>query len=535
MKQLICIALLLALTVCAVAEEDLALDMSAAEDISIELDAEDAPLVIAPEEDLLLPEDIGLELSGGDLEPEAEGLTANASEATGTAANGVTYAHNWFDICDAQDGDTIILSPIKGYLQQIGDPAHFKGKDITLDMDGRDIGGASLYTTILYVNKGGELTIAGDGAIWLGKDAVFVEKGGALTLGTAGVGIKIADCSNGVYNSGDFLMTSGSITKCDRGVNNLGGAFVIKGEYPVSITGNKQGVVTYFSDAALTVSGDVKITGNSECDVLLMKDQVVAVGGPLTRRSRIGVTLSDTNLPAADKAVVVTRGLKGNGTANNFVVWGGYEKRINDDGELEVALKATGDPTLPAAPDYTLFSKLAACGNKALKLSWTRVDGAEGYDVFFGKCGGDYKKVTVKNGLSYKLSGLKKAATYRAYVKAWEKVGGKKRVIGEASPTVCAITGGYTKKACNPKAVKLNRTSLKLAVGKSGRIKASVTGVKAHREVLRHGALVRFYSSNANVATVTGNGKVMAMAAGKCTIWAVASNGVRTSVKVTVK
>ena len=60
-------------------------------------------------------------------------------------------------------------------------------------------------------------------------------------------------------------------------------------------------------------------------------------------------------------------------------------------------------------------------------------------------------------------------------------------------------------------------------------------GVKSGKKVLAHVRKVRYYSSNVNVATVNKNGKVKATGRGSCTIWAIANNGVRTSVKVTVK
>ena len=157
------------------------------------------------------------------------------------------------------------------------------------------------------------------------------------------------------------------------------------------------------------------------------------------------------------------------------------------------------------------------------------------WSLYGGFVRGDESLDDAANRTLYELTGLKKAATYRAYVKAWEKAGGKKRYIGEASPTVSAITGGYTKSRCNPKAVTVKKPALSLKVGKTAAIKATVKGVKAHREVLSRGGLVRFYSSDVNVAAVNGSGKVTAMGPGKCTIWVLASNGVRTSVKVTVK
>jgi uncharacterized protein YjdB len=170
-------------------------------------------------------------------------------------------------------------------------------------------------------------------------------------------------------------------------------------------------------------------------------------------------------------------------------------------------------------------------------VKWQKVKGAEGYDVYFARCGKDYgsKAKASVSGCSVRFTKLKKRTEYKAYVKAWKKVKGKKIYIGKASPEVHAITGGYDAKNCNAKSVKLNKASLSLAVGKSKTLKATVKGVKSGKKVLEHVRKVRYYSSNLNVATVNRNGKVKAVGKGSCTIWAIANNGVRTSVKVTVK
>ena len=99
----------------------------------------------------------------------------------------------------------------------------------------------------------------------------------------------------------------------------------------------------------------------------------------------------------------------------------------------------------------------------------------------------------------------------------------------------CTVTGGYDADYCNTRSVKLNHSSLTLKAGKSKTLKATMKGVKSVKKVLQHIPKVRFYSTNANVATVDANGKVKAVAKGSCTIYAIANNGVRNSVKVTVK
>ena len=74
-----------------------------------------------------------------------------------------------------------------------------------------------------------------------------------------------------------------------------------------------------------------------------------------------------------------------------------------------------------------------------------------------------------------------------------------------------------------------------LKVGKSKTLKATVKGVKSGKKLLQHAKLVRYYSSDADVATVSSSGKVKAVSKGKCIIWAIANNGVRARVKISVK
>jgi uncharacterized protein YjdB len=74
-----------------------------------------------------------------------------------------------------------------------------------------------------------------------------------------------------------------------------------------------------------------------------------------------------------------------------------------------------------------------------------------------------------------------------------------------------------------------------LKVGKSKTLKATVKGVKRGKKVLQHARLVRYYSSDANIAKVMNDGKVIAVGKGSCTIYAITNNGLRASAKVTVK
>ena len=206
--------------------------------------------------------------------------------------------------------------------------------------------------------------------------------------------------------------------------------------------------------------------------------------------------------------------------------------------EPEPEPKPTVKPTVKA--DYTLLGQLtvSGSGNKALKLTWTKVKDADGYDVYFARCGKDFKlKATVSASASrcVRFTGLKKRECYKAYVRAWQIVNGKKVYIGKKSPELHAITGGYDKDHCNTKSVKLSRSTLSLKVGKSKTVKASLKGVKSGKKPVEHARKVRWYSSNTSVATVNQNGKIKAVGKGTCTVYAIANNGIRSSVKVTVK
>ena len=209
-----------------------------------------------------------------------------------------------------------------------------------------------------------------------------------------------------------------------------------------------------------------------------------------------------------------------------------YDSRKN-----VVVLYAVWEKIAPR--DYTLLASMSVpgCDDKAFKIEWTKVQGAKGYDVFFARCGRSFKlKQSVSGNTSQlRVSGLDKRTCYKAYVKAWKTVNGKKTYIGDASPEVHAITGGYNSKYCNARSVKLNKSSLTMKAGDSKTLKATVQKVKSNRELLNHTAKVRYYSSNPNVARVNKNGVVTAVAKGKCRIWAIATNGVRTSATVTVK
>lgn len=92
---------------------------------------------------------------------------------------------------------------------------------------------------------------------------------------------------------------------------------------------------------------------------------------------------------------------------------------------------------------------------------------------------------------------------------------------------------GCTKARCNAESVTIKKTEVTLAAGQNSVIAAKVKGVK-NRTLIKHTAELRYYSTNRKVARVNADGTITAVSAGTCTIWAIANNGVRASVSVTV-
>ena len=184
--------------------------------------------------------------------------------------------------------------------------------------------------------------------------------------------------------------------------------------------------------------------------------------------------------------------------------------------------------------------KMKASGKKALVITWMKIKGAEGYDIFFNSCSKrKCKKIkTIKGNkkFSWKKTGLKTRKPYKSYVRAWVKEGGKKKYISR-SPELHAYTGNGTKKYTNVKAVKVAKKAVTLRKGRTFRIKAKLIKINKKKKFMTkdHAPKLRYLSMNKKIATVTKGGKIKAIKKGTCYVYVYAHNGVNKKVKVTVK
>ncbi len=157
----------------------------------------------------------------------------------------------------------------------------------------------------------------------------------------------------------------------------------------------------------------------------------------------------------------------------------------------------------------------------------------DGYLIYGAKCGEDMVELAdlPANTTSYTVKGLKKGTSYKYQVKAYRMIDGK-QVIVMTSKVIHSITESTT--YANPTKVTLDTASLKLAVGKTKTVTGQVVLPKG-KKLKEHTAVLRYESSNKEIATVNSKGKITAKAKGTCYVYAYAQNGVYKRIKVTVE
>lgn len=173
-------------------------------------------------------------------------------------------------------------------------------------------------------------------------------------------------------------------------------------------------------------------------------------------------------------------------------------------------------------PDVTVARK-----KTALKVKWSRMVGSKGYTVYRSvKKGGKYRKVKTITKNSKTSWTDKKVKSYKKYhykVAAYKKSGDKKTYTKKSYWVMAKVNASSVKK------VRLNRSKVNSAVGKTIKVKAKVY-FSGNRKADRK---VRWYSSNKKIASVSRGGKITMRAKGSCRIWAKAHNG-KNSKKIAV-
>lgn len=211
---------------------------------------------------------------------------------------------------------------------------------------------------------------------------------------------------------------------------------------------------------------------------------------------------------------------------------------------MTVTAKWKKNPAPATQVSGTLLVKMTSKGKRSLVLTWNKVNGVDGYDVFFSMCNHHGKEIqlkkvrTIKGNQTFKWTkkSLKKKKPYKAVVKAYVMKNGKKSYV-RTSPMVHAYTSGSTKNYTNIKSVTVEKTSISLSKGRTYKIKAKVNKLKKGKKLMStgHAPKLRYVSSNEKIATVSNSGKIIAKSKGNCKVYVIAVNGASKAVLVTVK
>ena len=211
---------------------------------------------------------------------------------------------------------------------------------------------------------------------------------------------------------------------------------------------------------------------------------------------------------------------------------------------MTVTARWKKDPAPVTKVSGTLLARMTSKGKRSLVLTWSKVNGADGYDVFFSMCNHHGKEIqlkkvrTIKGNTTFKWTrkSLKKKKPYKAVVRAYVMKNGKKSYV-RTSPMVHAYTSGSTRNYTNVRSVTVGNTSISLNKGRTYKIKARVNKLKKGKKLMSegHAPKLRYVSSNEKIAAVSNSGRITAKNKGSCKVYVIAVNGASKAVLVTVR
>lgn len=180
-----------------------------------------------------------------------------------------------------------------------------------------------------------------------------------------------------------------------------------------------------------------------------------------------------------------------------------------------------------------------------ISISWGKVSGADGYDIYVQYCGRKFSSSaskTIKSGTKIKTTikkinkkKLRLKKNYKIRVVAYRLENGRK--VKLAKSIILHIVGINNKKYTNVKAVRVKKNSYTLKTGSTARIKVGTVLSDKRKKLLSnaHGKKFRYASSNRKVATVSSGGKIRAVGKGFCQVYVYARNGHARKIKVEVR
>lgn len=185
-----------------------------------------------------------------------------------------------------------------------------------------------------------------------------------------------------------------------------------------------------------------------------------------------------------------------------------------------------------------LQARMKTRGKTSIKLTWEKVEGANGYVVYGALRKKAYERLVyveeTKN--SYKIKGLKADKYYKFVVVAYADSGNARRVrrtLSVSSVIIAATKGG---KYRNTDSVTIKEAPKQTLKAKK-KLKLTVTEVskpKNGKKYMTYRKLT-LESSDPTVAKILKSGKIKALKKGKCYIYAYSQNGAFAKIQIKVK
>ena len=177
-----------------------------------------------------------------------------------------------------------------------------------------------------------------------------------------------------------------------------------------------------------------------------------------------------------------------------------------------------------------------------LRISWGKVDGADGYDIYLRDCDNkQFTKITKSVGAGTTTFKTKKVKgnpvsdekAYKGIVRVYKIVNGKKVIMAKSICVHCVGSNNPT--YTNPGKIIINKKTVLLTTGKKYRIIAKIIKENKNKKLLNHERFVRSICCNKKIAKVSSDGKITALKKGTCKIIAKGIDGTTNIIRVTVK
>lgn len=485
-------------------------------------------------ETVLTSEELGTQATvsfedGNTIPVDVKWSAANADGSEYNATPSVSNTFKWYAFVENfkfEEGTVTITN--KAYTDVVITPAN-----ATIPFDGNVIDVSKYFKidtnagtpTYTIESKTGEGTLEGT----------------MLTVTRTGeFNIKVNTAANGIYGTGEATATltvaEGTITSSATGYT---GTYDGKSHgIAVTVTNPADAKISYSTDGTNYSATNPQFTdiGTYTVYYKIEKENYTTVEGSqtVTICADEQSTVGDNSQIGNNESGNIGDGDAGNenaGNGDNESFISGYTSVEATEQKLTSANTDKGDVT---GSKFSTLRLKATGKNKSIKLTWTKVKGADGYIIYGAKCGNSMKKIkTIKGNtkVSYTQKKLKKGTYYKYIVVAYKTINGKKCTIATSKSAHAVTNGG---KCANPTKVSVKKAKMTIKKGKKQTIKASYTIPKG-KKFKTHIAKFRYESSNPKVATVSKKGVVTGKKKGTAYIYVYAQNGVYKKVKVTVK